>query len=182
MIIFPDLKQIFEELKNDLSAKIPELDLDKIGGVARAILQVFAGALSQLYLFMEKTYWSIWPDTADKFAIRRWFDVWGLPWNNDFDIESARRQILSMFRRAVPGSAVWFRQIIMDNFSEFVSDIQLKPRSRGPNTLDIIVSWRGRPVDPSIVRDIQNLIDEPYFHILGLDVKVKTLEEQSVSF
>ncbi|MCF6191642.1 MAG: YmfQ family protein, partial [Candidatus Hydrothermae bacterium] len=129
--------EIFNAMKADLASRVPLLDLDR-PGVARALLQVFAAALRMLHVAVEEIYDNLFPDTADRVTLSRWYEVFGLTWSNDTSTEDARRQVLFLFRDAVPGSAAFYEQYILTHFEE-VDRVEVRPRLRGAGTVDIVV-------------------------------------------
>jgi len=100
--------------------------------------------------------------------------AFGLTWDDSVSTEEARRVILSLYRHPV-GTDEWFRQAVLENFSEWVSDVVIERRRRGPTSIDLVVSYHGESVPDSIVAEIQDFLLQPQWNIAGVDVKVRSV-------
>ena len=171
--------EIFNDLKTRITNYIPELTDFSPGSIIRAILRVIASGIRMLYVTLEYLYWNIFPTYADREALRRYYEDWGLTWDNP-DTETARKTVLNMFRQKGIGTKKWFEDSVLLNFDE-VDNVEVEVGLRGINTVDITVSYHNLPVPDDLIQEIQNFFDSDDKKICGIDVFVKTIEIQEVT-
>lgn len=181
MLEFRDGAEVYNEMKEQLQTELPEI---ADGVIVNGILRVVAGAISILWNALKWFYWNLWPQYADREALRRFYEMWGLEWHNSIDTETARRTVLAMFRQKAVGTTGWYRQVVLEHFGMWVSRVDVHFRDRGAGTVTLIVSNRGRPVPDSIVLQIEELFTQDAYNIAGVDIKVRTVKygEMAVQF
>ena len=149
------------------------------GRIIKAIFRVTASAIRLLYVVLEYLYWNIFPTYADRQALRRMYEDWGLTWDSP-TTSNARKTILNMYRQKGVGTIQWFSDTVLFNFSE-VTNALVEAGIRGLNTIDITVSYHSRSVPDDIVSDIQSYFEQDDKAVCGIDVLVKTLPESQVA-
>lgn len=170
--------EIYNDLKTKLQIYIPAITNYEPGGIARAILRVTAAAIRLLYVVLEFLYWNIFATYADREALRRHYEDWGLTWNSP-TTSDARKTILNKYRQKGVGSLKWYEDTILLNFEEVDSAIA-ETGIRGINTIDITVSYHNSPLPDDVLQDIQDYFAQDDKNVCGIDVLVKTTEGASV--
>ncbi len=169
---FPDGKEIYEYMRGELSELLPSLT---DGTVINGILRVVAAGISMLSNALKWTYWNIFPHTADRDGIRRWFEVWGMDWNDAVDTETARKQVLSAFRHRGVGTAGWYRRVILDNFGNWVDRVDVRSWA---GVVEIILSRGGKGVSDGVVSEVKAFLELEDMKVAGVEVVVKTVKEE----
>ncbi|MBD3285815.1 hypothetical protein GF359_05075 [candidate division WOR-3 bacterium] len=178
-ITFKTQKEIFTDMKTQLVAEAPQLTNWRTRGVVRSILTVVSAAISMLWDRLKIQYLDMWAQYSDRTTLRRYYELWGLVWSEDLDTETARKEVLAMYRQKGKGTKAWYRSVVLSEFSEKVTDAAVSMRARGPNTVDIEVSYNGGPVqedDEFTVADIQDFFAGDENSIVGAEVLVTSVE------
>jgi uncharacterized phage protein gp47/JayE len=149
------------------------------GRIIKAIFRVTASAIRLLYVALEYLYWNIFATYADRSALRRMYEDWGLTWDSP-TTDNARKTILNMYRQKGVGTKKWFADTVLFNFSE-VTTATIEAGLRGLNTIDITVAYHSNPVPDDIVSDIQDYFTQDDKAVCGIDVLIKTLPEPQVA-
>lgn len=147
------------------------------GKVIKAILRVIAASMRLVYVVCEFIYWNIFATYADRAALRRMYEDWGLEWNSPTTAQ-ARKTILNMYRQKGVGTKKWFADTVLFNFSE-VTTATVQVNQRGLNTIDITVLYHNHPVPADIISQIQAFFDADDKKICGVSVLIKTFEPQT---
>lgn len=165
MPVFKDAEEIYQDLRADLDAA----GYASVNGpLITGVLKVIAAALSLAYTAAEWVYWNIFPHTADVWGLQRWYEAWGLLWDNP-DEDTARKTVLAQFRTRGTGSASWYRQVVMDQFQDVVN-VEVRSGNRGPGTVSLYVF--ASPISQTLLDQIENLFRQDQYNIAGIDVKV----------
>ncbi|MBA7616291.1 hypothetical protein ES703_23587 [subsurface metagenome] len=142
----------------------------------RSILAVVAAAISLLWDRLKILYLDLWAQYADRTTLRRYYELWGLDWSEDIATETARETVLALYRQKGRGTKAWYRSVVISEFSDYVTDATVYMRQRGPNTVDIVVSYNGGPVYEDHITEIQNFFDDDEQNVVGAEVLVKSVE------
>lgn len=167
-------------MKGQLTAEAPQLTNWRTRGVVRSILTVVAAAIAMLWDRLKILYLDMWAQYSDRTTLRRYYELWGLDWSEDLDTETARKEVLAMYRQKGKGTKAWYRSVVLSEFSERVTDASVTLRARGPNTVDIKVSYNGGPVledDEFTVTDIQTFFEGDENNIVGAEVLVTSVRQ-----
>jgi hypothetical protein len=168
------------EVFTDMKAQLQEETQNKISnwrtrGVARSILAVVAAAISLLWDRLKMLYLDLWAQYADRTTLRRYYELWGEDWDESIDTETARKAVLSWYRQKGKGTKAWYRSVVLSEYKGYVTDATVSMRERGPNTVDIVVSYNGGPVYEKL-EDIQNFFSLDENNVVGAEVLVKSVE------
>jgi len=169
--------EIYEDLKTKITAYIPELTYWESGSIIRALTRSIASAIRLLYVNLENLYFNIFPTYADRAALRRYYEDFGIPWDNP-STENARKTVLNYYRQKGIGTKEYFRQAVLSNFPE-VTSCTVQTNMRGPNTIDLILSYHGHPVPEDTIAEIQDFFNSDDKKICGIDMLVKTIPDYS---
>jgi len=177
---FKTQDEIFTDMKVQMQAEAPEVTNWRTRGVVRSVLAVVAAAVAMLWDRLKLMYLGIWAQYADRLTLRRYYELWGQTWSENVDTETARETVLGMYRQKGKGTKAWYRAVILSNsnFKEHVTDAAVTLRARGPNTIDIEVSYNGGPVladDEFSVQDIQDFFDDDENNVVGAEVLVASV-------
>jgi len=175
---FKTSNEIFTDMKAQMQAEAPEITNWRTRGVVRSILAVVAAAVSMLWDRLKLMYLNIWAQYADRLTLRRYYELWGLAWSDNVDTETARQAVLGMYRQKGKGTKAWYRAVVLSEFKGHVTDATVAMRARGPNTIDIEVSYNGGPVledDEFDVQDIQAFFDDDEQNVVGAEVLVESV-------
>ncbi len=165
---------IFDDLKAKIQTYIPEITNWNAGGKARGITRVAAAGIRLLYVALEYIYWNIFPTFADREALRRHYEDWGLTWDSP-TTSDARKTILNKYRQKGCGSKKWFEDTVVLNFEEVTKTVA-EIGVRGINTVDITVTYHNYAVPNDTIEEIQTFFDQDDKNICGIDVLIKTTE------
>lgn len=165
--MFKTAREIYNEMYNELQSRVPNLT----GKVVSALLYVVALAISSVWYAVNKLWFNIWPQHADRDTLRKFYEEWGLDWDYP-DEETARKVVLSQYRCKGIGTKGWYRDVVLQNFGNYVDNVEVLPNERGPGTIDIYVYFGNRVVDEGIVSEIQELFEQDEYRVAGIDVKV----------
>ncbi len=168
---FPDGREIYEYMKSQLNALLPSLE----GPVVDGLLRVVAAGISILINAVKWTYWNAFPHTADREGLRRWFEAWGLTYDDTLSTDEMRKQVLSAFRTRGVGTKEWYKQIILENFSGWVDRVDVRSWA---GVVEIIVSNGGNAVSESTIQNIENLLNSDNFRVAGVEIIVRTKGEE----
>ncbi|MQY70371.1 hypothetical protein GH141_00370, partial [bacterium] len=162
--------------KAQLANEAPQITNWRTRGVVRSILAVVAAAISLLWDRLKILYLDLWAQYADRTTLRRYYELWGLDWSEDIATETARETVLALYRQKGRGTKAWYRSVVISEFSDYVTDATVYMRQRGPNTVDIVVSYNGGPVYEDHITEIQNFFDDDEQNVVGAEVLVKSVE------
>lgn len=171
--------EIYYVLKTRIESYLPQITNWQPGGIMRAILRVTAAGIRLLYVTMEFLYWNIFATYADREALRRHYEDWGLVWDSPTTSE-ARKTVLNMYRQKGCGTKKWFEDTVLLNFDE-VSSATVETGLRALNSVDITVSYHNRSVPDDVLDEIQTYFAQDDKNVCGIDVLVKTIGEAAVS-
>lgn len=163
--------EIYNDLKTKIQFYIPAITNWNPGGITRAILRVTAAAIRVLYVVLAFLYWNIFAMYADREALRRYYEDWGLTWDSP-TTSDARKTILNKYRQKGVGSLKWYEDTILLNFEEVTSAIA-ETGVRGINTVDITVSYHNSPLPNDVLQDIQDYFAKDDKNVCGIDVLIK---------
>ncbi len=172
---FKTANEVFNDMKSQLAAEAPQLTNWRTRGVVRSILTVVAAAISMLWDRLKILYLDLWAQYSDRTTLRRYYELWGLTWSDSLDTEVARQNVLAMYRQKGKGTKAWYRSVILANYKDFVTDATVAMRERGPNTVDVTVSYNGGPVYEDMVTEIQDFFDQDENNVVGAEVKVSSV-------
>lgn len=175
---FKTTSEIFADMKAQLQTEAPQITNWRTRGIVRSILAVVAAAVSMLWDRLKLLYLGIWAQYADRVTLRRYYELWGLTWSDSLDTETARETVLGMYRQKGKGTKAWFRAVVLSEFKENVTDAVVSLRARGPNTVDIKVSYNGGPVIEDAefsVSDIQTFFADDENNVVGAEVLVESV-------
>lgn len=176
---FKTEEEIYNDLKSDIQTEIPEITNWSPGGVARALLSVVAAAIRLLYVVLQTLYFNMFPQDADRESLKRYYDEWGLSWDNP-DTQTARATVLNKYREnSVIGTKKWYEDTVKDQFA-VVTEAALIPNYRSPGTADLVVTHHNRPLFRSDIEDIQDYFDQDANKVIGMDLLVRTTGEVNV--
>jgi len=171
-------EEIYNDLKTGMQTEIPSITNYSAGSVIRALLSVIAAALRLVYINIQTLYFNQFPMYSDIEACERYYDMWGLTWD-DPDLKTARSTILNKYREnAVIGTKKWYEDTVKDQFP-IVTRATLYPNYRGPGTADLLVLRNNGPIFDSDITAIQNFFDADANKVLGMDLLVTTMEDLS---
>lgn len=174
---FKTQSEVFTDMKSQLQTEAPQLTNWRTRGVVRSILTVVAAAISMLWDRLKMLYLDMWAQYSDRTTLRRYYELWGLTWSDSVDTETARQTVLSMYRQKGKGTKAWYRSVVLSEFADYVTDASVFMRNRGPNTVDIQVSYNGGAVledDEFSVADIQNFFSADENNVVGAEVLVES--------
>jgi uncharacterized phage protein gp47/JayE len=175
---FKTQQVIFTDMKTSIQTELPDVTNWGPSGKLKAILAVVAAAMRQLYVILQSFWFNMFPQDADLETLQRYYELWGLTWDNP-TIEVARMTVLNKYREtSVIGTKGWYEATVLYQFPQ-VTHATLMPNHRGPGTADLLVSRNNLPLYESDVTEIQAYFDAAGNKVLGMDLLVRTLEEQS---
>lgn len=169
---FKTANEVFNDMKAQLQNEAPQITNWRTRGVVRSILTVVAAAISLLWDRIKLMYLDLWAQYSDRTTLRRYYELWGLTWSDTLGTETARREVLGMYRQKGKGTKAWYRSVVLSEFSEHVTDATVSMRGRGPNTVDIKVSYNGGQVYEDMVDEIQDFFEQDENNVAGAEVKV----------
>jgi len=175
---FKTQKDIFTDMKAQLQTEAPGLTNWRTQGIVRSILTVVSAAISTLWDRLKIQYLDMWAQYSDRTTLRRYYELWGLEWSENTDTETARKEVLAMYRQKGKGTKAWYRSVVLSEFADRVTDASVTLRARGPNTVDIKISYNGGPVqedDEFTIADIQDFFAEDANNIVGAEVLVTSV-------
>jgi len=167
---FKKESEIYTSMKNYLQSLLGF----EPGRIFCAILRVSAAAIRLLYVTLEYLYWDIFATYADRAALRRFYEDWGLTWDNP-TTEQARKTVLNQYRQKSCGTKQWFEDTVKFNF-DTVTQATATIGARGLNTVDIAVSYHNHPVPDDTIQEIQDYMDADDKKICAIDVLIKSIE------
>ncbi len=174
-IHFKTANEIFTDMKAQLVAEAPQLTNWTTRGVVRSIITVVAAAISLLWDRLKLLYLDLWAQYSDRVTLRRYYELWGLTWSDNLDTETARAAVLAMYRQKGKGTKAWYRAVVLQQFKDYVSDATVTLRARGPNTVDVTVSYNGGAVYEDTVDDINDFFALDENNVAGVEVLVKSI-------
>lgn len=173
---FKTQTEIFNDLKTQVQVEIPEITNWGPKGVARCLVAVISAALRIIYVVLQSLYFNMFPQDADLETLKRFYDEWGLTWD-DPDLETARRTVLNKFQESsVIGTKKWYEQTVKFQF-DVVTDAVAYPNYRGPGTVDLFVLHNGGSVGDDDLEDIRDFFGQDANKVIGVDLTVRTAEE-----
>lgn len=173
---FKNANEVFNDMKTRLQTEAPQITNWRTRGIVRSILTVVAAAIALLWDRIKMMYLDLWAQYSDRTTLRRYYELWGLTWSDTLDTETARREVLAMYRQKGKGTKAWYRSVVLSEFSEYVTDATVSMRLRGPNTVDIKVSYNGGPVYEDMVDEIQDFFEQDENNVAGAEVLVASVE------
>lgn len=176
---FKTASEIFQDMKAQLQTEVPQITNWRTRGVVRSILMVVAAAISMLWDRLKMLYLDLWAQYADRTTLRRYYELWGLTWSESLATETARETVLAQYRQKGKGTKAWYRAVVLSEFKDYVTDAVVSMCARGPNTVDIQVSYNGGPVledDTFSLAAIQTLFESDANNVVGAEVLVKSVE------
>lgn len=173
---FKSANEVFNDMKDQLANEAPQITNWRTRGVVRSILAVVAAAISLLWDRLKILYLDLWAQYADRTTLRRYYELWGLDWSEDIATETARETVLALYRQKGRGTKAWYRSVVLSEYKGYVTDATVYMRQRGPNTVDIVVSYNGGPVYEDHITEIQNFFDDDEQNVVGAEVLVKSVE------
>jgi len=174
-IHFKTANEVFNDMKTQLQAQAPQLTNWRTRGVVRSILVVVAAALSVLWDRLKLLYLDLWAQYSDRTTLRRYYELWGLSWSDSLDTETARKEVLAMYRQKGKGTKAWYRSVVLSEFADYVTDATVSMRLRGPNTVDIQLSYNGGPVYEDMVSEIADFFVQDENNVAGAEVQVSSV-------
>ncbi len=172
---FKTANEVFNDMKTQLQQEAPQITNWRTRGVVRSILTVVAAAVSMLWDRIKMLYLDLWAQYSDRTTLRRYYELWGLSWSDSIDTETARKQVLAMYRQQGKGSKAWYRSVVLSQFAEYVTDATVSVRERGPNTVDIQISYNGGPVYEDMVDEVQDFFETDENNVVGAEVLVQSV-------
>lgn len=176
MIEFKSANECFSDLKSDIQTEVPEFTKWSRGNVVRSIIWAASRAMGLLWTALKTLYYEIWPQYASKEGLRRHYEEWGLIWDNP-DLETARNTVLGYYRKHGTGTKPWYQEVVLETFSDYVTEVIVELKKRGPNTVDITVSYHHNPVGEDYLEEIRDFFATDDYNVGGADVQVSTVEE-----
>ena len=176
---FKTASEVFNDMKAQLANETPQITNWRTRGVVRSILAVVAAAISLLWDRLKMMYLDLWAQYSDRTTLRRYYELWGLTWSENIDTEIARKNVLDKYRQKGKGTKAWYRSVVLSEYKDYVTDATVSMRQRGPNTVDIVVSYNGGPVledDTFSLATIQTFFEEDANNVVGAEVLVKSVE------
>jgi len=174
-IHFKTANEVFTDMKTQLVAEAPQITNGAAQGVVRAIFRVVAAAISMLWDRLKLLYLDLWAQYSDRLTLRRYYELWGLTWSDSLDTETARAAVLACYRQKGKGTKAWYRAVTLQQFKDYVSDATVTMRVRGPNTVDVAVSWNGGAVYEDTIDDIQDFFEQDENNVAGAEVLVRSV-------
>jgi hypothetical protein len=174
-IHFKTANECYNDMKAQLQNEAPQITNWRTRGVVRSILTVVAAAISMLWDRLKMMYLDLWAQYSDRVTLRRYYELWGLEWSDSLDTEVARQNVLAMYRQKGKGTKSWYRSVVLSNFKDFVTDATVSMRERGPNTVDVVVSYNGGAVYEDMVTEIQDFFDQDENNVVGAEVKISSV-------
>lgn len=172
---FKTANEVFNDMKTQLQSEAPQITNWRTRGVVRSILTVVAAAISTLWDRIKMMYLDLWAQYSDRTTLRRYYELWGLTWSDSIDTETARKEVLAMYRQKGKGTKAWYRSVVLSEFADYVTDATVSMRERGPNTVDIQVSYNGGPVYEDMVGEIQDFFEQDENNVAGAEVSVTSV-------
>lgn len=172
---FKTANEIFNDMKAQMQSEAPQITNWRTRGVVRSVLTVVAAAISLLWDRLRMMYLDLWAQYSDRTTLRRYYELWGLTWSDSIDTETARKQVLSMYRQKGKGTKAWYRSVILSEFPEYVTDATVTMRERGPNTVDIEVTYNGGAVYEDMVDEMNDFFLTDENNVVGAEVLVKSV-------
>lgn len=171
---FKSANEVFNDMKDQLANEAPQITNWRTRGVVRSILAVVAAAISLLWDRLKILYLDLWAQYADRTTLRRYYELWGLDWSEDIATETARETVLALYRQKGKGTKAWYRSVVLSEYKGYVTDATVYMRQRGPNTVDIVVSYNGGPVYEKL-EDIKNFFSLDENNVVGAEVLVTSV-------
>jgi uncharacterized phage protein gp47/JayE len=169
---------IYDNLKTGIQAEIPTITNWSIGAVTRTIAVVTAAAIRSLYVTLQSLYFNMFPQHADIETLKRYYDEWGLTWD-DPTLETARQTVLNKYQEnSVIGTKTWYEETVKAQFP-IVTDATLMPNYRGAGTADLMVWRNNRTIYGSDIDSIQAFFDLDANKVIGMDLLVKSTGEEN---
>lgn len=172
MFVYKTPSEIIADLRARVQAHLPEY---AEGTFVVGLVYVVAGALSMCWDAVRTVYWSIWPQHADRVALRRWFQFFGIAWEESVDTESARSVIAIELNSRNVALLTWYESQILARWPDDVDSAVATSRDRGVATVTVVVSNGGLPVPTEIVDAITALFGQDEFNVGGVDLLIETI-------
>ncbi len=169
---FKTANEVFKDMKAQMQTEAPQITNWRTRGVVRSILTVVAAAISLLWDRLKMLYLDLWAQYSDRTTLRRYYELWGLTWSDSIDTETARKEVLACYRQKGKGTKAWYRSVVLSEYSEYVTDATVAMRQRGPNTVDIQVTYNGGPVYEDMVDEIADFFEQDENNVVGAEVLV----------
>ncbi len=163
--------EIYDFLKTKVENYISEIPDVNAARIVKAICRSVSAGIRLLFVVLEFLYWNTFATYADREALRRHYEDWGLTWDSP-TTSDARKTVLNMYRQKGVGSKKWFEDTILLNFDEVTSAI-VEIGVRGINTVDVTVSYHNSSIPDDVLQDIQDFFDLDDKDICGIDVLIK---------
>ena len=171
---FKSEEDVYNDLKTGLQSELPQVTNYTPGSVARALIAVIAAAIRVLYVTLETLYFNMFPQDADLESLKRYYDEWGLTWDEP-EAETARRTVLNKYREnSVIGTKGWYEDTVRAQFTGMVTAAELLPNYRGPGTADLVVWHNNRALYDSDIETIQGYFDSEANKVIGIDLLVRS--------
>lgn len=174
-IHFKSANEVFTDMKTQLQAEAPQLTNWLTRGVVRSIVTVVSAAISMLWDRLKLLYLDLWAQYADRWTLRRYYELWGLTWSDNISTETARQAVLACYRQKGKGTKAWYRAVVLAEFKDYVSDASVTLRARGPNTVDVDVSYNGGAVYEDTIEDINDFFAQDENNVAGVEVLVRSV-------
>ena len=172
---FKTTNEVFNDMKTQMQQEAPQITNWRTRGVVRSILTVVAAAISLLWDRVKMMYLDLWAQYSDRTTLRRYYELLGLAWSDSIDTETARKEVLAMYRQKGKGTKAWYRSVVLSEFADYVTDATVFMRERGPNTVDIQVSCNGSPVYEDMVGEIADFFEQDENNVAGAEVLVESV-------
>ncbi len=126
----------------------------------RALYSIIAGGLSLVWGAIRYVYRQFFTRWADETTLDRLIEDFNLAVPDGADINDKRKLVASFRNRLRIGTAPWYEQTVLDNFSG-IETVKYIPGARGADTADLVVTpvFKGGIPDDSFVDDIQAFFD-----------------------
>lgn len=171
-------EEIYDALKANMQTESPGITDYSQGSVIRALLYVEALAIRLVYIAAEALYINLFPQDADTETLKRYYDEWGLTWDDPTD-DVARAVVLGKYQtKSVIGTETWYEDQTKAQFP-IVTEAYCYPTYRGWGTIDLLVMHNNNPLLTTEVAEIQAYYDATSNHVLAADVYVRTSSGQA---
>ena len=176
---FKTEEEIFEDMKSVVQDDVPSITNYSPHSAIGAILSVTAAAIRLLYVILQVLYFNIFPQDADRESLKRYYDLWGLTWDNP-DTETARLTVLNKYREnSIIGTKSWYELTVLSQFASIVNQATLYPNHRGPGTADLVVMRNNRAIYPTYLQTIRTYFGQDANKVLGIDLVICTTSEET---
>jgi uncharacterized phage protein gp47/JayE len=173
---FKSEEEVYTDLKTAVQADIPEITNWSPGSVTRAFLMVIAAAIRLLYVVLQSLYFNMFPQDADRESLKRYYDLWGMSWDNP-DTDTARKTVLNKYREtAVIGTKPWYEGTMLAQFDSVVNQAVCYPNYRGPGTADLVVMRNNRPIYSADLTTIRDYFNQDSNKVVGMDLLIRTTQ------